>query len=138
MEENLRLEECNKIAQQAHLSLFCSITKDVYFSWGVSKVGYGFYEGMPTLIMQVSGLLHKGRVLVSLNEGKDVYEVRLQDNEHNIIKTIDEVYFDNLGSLIDSIVEHPTGISNEEYLKRAMEDSRQKMDSDKVEGGSRG
>lgn len=130
-EKNQRLEECRLIAQEAHRQLFCSVSKDVYFSWGVSRVSYGYYNGMPTLILQVSGLLHKGWVCVSLNEGKDVYEVRLLNNERNrIVKEVLEVYFDTLGSTIDSLIERPAGMSDEEYHKQAMADSKAKMDAE--------
>lgn len=120
MNKNLRLEECKAIAEEAHRQLFCSISHGHYYSWGVSALAYREYEGMPTLMLRVSGLIHKGWVYVSLNEGKDVYEVRLMGNEGNVVKVVDEVYFDTLGSTIDMLIERPAGMSDEEYRSRAI------------------
>lgn len=131
MNQNIRNETCRNIAQEAHAQLFCSITKDEYFSWGVSHRGYGFYNQMPTLMLKVSGLMHKGWVYISLNEGRDTYEIRLlNDNKNIVTRTLEDVYFDQLGTLVDSMVERPAGMSNEEYYQKAMEDSKAKMDAE--------
>ena len=130
MERNLSMDECKAIAAEAHNQLFCSITPVIYHSWGVYWKTYGFYEGMPTLMLKVSGVVHKGWVYISLNESKDLYEVRLLTSDRKVVDMIDDVYFDNLGSLVDSMVERPVGMSDEEYEELAMADSMAKAMQD--------
>lgn len=123
MERNLSMEDCKAIAREAHAQLFCSITPVIYNSWGVYWRTYGFYEGMPTLMLKVSGLLHKGWVYISLNEGKDLYEVRLLTQHKEVVQVVDEVYFDDLGRLVDTLVERAEYMDDEEYEEAAMADS---------------
>ena len=99
----------------------------VVMSWGVSKKCCSLYQNMPTLMLKVSALVHKGWVYISLNEGMDVYEVRLMNNKHECIKTINEVYCDQLGSIIDELIERPASMTEEEYSKKAMADSKAKI-----------
>lgn len=112
--------------QQIHSQLLWSIDMNVYFSWGVSKLIATTYQDMPTLCMKVSGAIHKGWVYISLNEGKDLYEVRLVNDLKKVTKFSDDVYADDLGALIDSLIERPDGMSDEEYGKIAFEDSMKK------------
>ena len=70
-------QRCYEIAKTINEQLFWSIDKWTYFSWGVSKKVFTFYNDMPSLMMRVSGAIHKGWVVISLNEGSDTYEVRL-------------------------------------------------------------
>lgn len=101
----------------------------VLYSWGVSKKVYREYNGMATLALRVTGLLHKGWVYISYNEGKDLYEVRLMTTRHTLkngTKVYEEVYGEDLGGLIDSIVERGN-CSEDEYYKKAMKDSERKM-----------
>ena len=121
-------EKCKKVAMDALNAIIGIAGKNVYFSWGVSKVGCTFYNKMPTLILKVNGLLHTGNVLVSLNEGADLYEVRLMKRE-KVIKTITDVYYDQLGYVIDANVERDTSLSEDEYFKRAMADSEIKCNA---------
>ena len=130
MERNLSMDECKAIAIEAHTQLFCSITKTIYNTWGVSERACGFFMDMPTMMLKVSGLIHKGWVYVSLNEAKDVYEVRLLTPDRVVVKVVDEVYFDNLGWLIDSLIEKPEGMSDEEYESKSMADSIAKIISE--------
>ena len=39
----------------------------------------------------------------------------------------DDIYCDQLGSFIDSLIERPSGISDQEYAKIAMADTEKKM-----------
>ena len=71
---------------------------------------------MPCLVLDVSGLVHKGRVIVAYNEGADTYEVCLKDKNGNRIgEWHDDVYCDEVGSLVDSLVERPLDMSQEDY-----------------------
>ncbi len=83
---------------------------------------------MATLSLRVSGLLHKGWVYISLNECKDCYEVRLLNvGRDKIKKTLEEVYCDNLGEVVDGLVEKPAKLTDETYRRRALKDSERKI-----------
>ncbi len=118
------VKQCAGIAWQ---QLFWSVPVEVVMSWGVSKKCYTLFQEMPTLMLKVSALVHKGWVYISLNEGKDVYEVRLMNNKRECIKTIDEVYCDQLGKTIDELIEKPASMTEEEYSEKAMADSNKKL-----------
>ena len=120
-------EYVKQIATTAWQQLFWSVTLQVVMSWGVSKKCYTLFQEMPTLMLKVSALVHKGWVYISLNEGMDVYEVRLMNNKHECIKTIDEVYCDQLGSIIDELIEKPATMTEKEYSEKAMADSKNKI-----------
>ena len=116
------------VAKTIQEQLFWSIDKWAYFSWGVSRKVAMVYNDMPTLALRVSGVLHKGWVYISLNEGMDCYELRLLNvAQTNVKKTLDEVYCDNLGSIVDGIVERAPELTDEQYSKKAMADSARKM-----------
>lgn len=86
-----------------------------FFSWGVNKMKILLFRNMPTLGLNVSGLLHKGWVYISLNEGMDLYEITLLTSNYRVIKTIDEIYCDQLGTIIDQLVERAPGMTDSEY-----------------------
>ena len=121
------IEYVKQVATTAWQQLFWSVTMPVVLSWGVSKKCCTTYNEMPTLMLKVSALVHKGWVYISLNEGKDVYEVRLMNTKNECIKTIDEVYCDQLGETIDQLIEKPASMTEEEYSQKAMADSNAKM-----------
>lgn len=120
-------EYVKQIATTAWQQLFWSVTMPVVMSWGVSKKYCSLYQNMPTLMLKVSALVHKGWVYISLNEGKDVYEVRLIDSQGQCTKTVEEVYCDQLGNVIDELIERPASMTEEEYSKKAMADSNAKI-----------
>lgn len=86
-----------------------------FFSWGVNKMKILLFRNMPTLGLNVSGLLHKGWVYISLNEGMDLYEITLLTSNYRVIKTIDEVYCDQLATIVDELVERAPGMTDSEY-----------------------
>ena len=107
--------------------IFWSIDKWAYFSWGVSSRGFMVYNNMPTLVLRVSGLVHKGWVYVSLNEGTDTYEVRLFSVKgHKQKGEMVECFCDNLGQILDSLIEKPLKLTDDEYKKKALADSARK------------
>lgn len=124
---NADYARCKAIANEIYNQLFWSIDRDVFWSWGVSKMCYGFYKDMPTRMIRVSGLVHKGWVYISLNEGKDLYEVRLLNVRRVEKKVVTDVYGEDLGAIIDGLVECPTSMTAKEYEKKAMKDSERKL-----------
>lgn len=66
-----------KIANEINRQIRCGVTTDVVMSWGICKRMAMVYDGMATLALQVSGVLHKGWVYISLDEGRDCYIITL-------------------------------------------------------------
>lgn len=107
-----------KIANEINRQIRCGVTADVIMSWGISKRIATVYNYMATLALRVSGILHEGWVYVSLDEGRDVYIVTLlSTDKKNVVSVHDEVYCDDLGGLIDSLVEREMEWTDEEYKK---------------------
>lgn len=77
---------------------------------------------MPSLIFKVNGILHKGYVVVALNLGKDTYEVYLLNSRKKEINMVDNVYCEDLGNIIDGLVERKQSTSDDEYLQMLKED----------------
>lgn len=77
------------------------------------------WREMPALALHVQGFEHTGWVIISLNEGADTYEVELTDEQFYAKEgsRVEEVYCDQLGTLIDIMVERGT-CSEEEYHAR--------------------
>ena len=120
-------ERCYEIAKTINEQLFWSIDKWTYFSWGVSKKLFTYFKEMPSLMMRVSGALHKGWVVISLNEGSDTYEVRLFNVKKEEKAKYEDIYCDQLGEFIDGLIERSPSMTNEQYAKVAFEDSARKM-----------
>ena len=115
-------------AKTIEQQILWSINKWEYMSWGIRKKVATEYEGMATLALRVSGAVHKGWVFISLNEGADCYEVRLLNVARTKVKrTLEEVYCDNLGEVLDSLIERKTEWTDEQYKNKAARDSARKM-----------
>ena len=93
-----------------------SLDWSVYGSWGITKKYYTEYEGMPALILQVNGFKYKGKVIIALNEGKDLYEIYLRRKGVWMMEC-DEIYNDQLGEVLDRIIETDNDKSDE-YSER--------------------
>ena len=119
---------CQSICNEAYRQLFWSIDMPTFWSWGVSKQECTWYKDMPTLAIRVSGLIHKGWVYISLNEGKDVYEIRLATTGKEIVATYEDVFCDELGATVDRLVEKPIEMTQEEYRVKALKDSENKIE----------
>ena len=73
----------------------------IVFSWGFNsprKINNG-------LRFNVQGFLHNGAVDVVYNEGRDLFEVKIINNDGSIKNEVEDVYFDCLVSVIDGLVE---------------------------------
>lgn len=124
----MKQEFIMKIANEINRQIRCGVTADVIMSWGISKRIATVYQNRATLALRVNGILHKGWVYISLDEGRDVYIVTLLSaDKKNVVSVNDEVYCDDLGSLIDSLVERKMEWTDEEYEKLALEDSERKL-----------
>lgn len=85
----------------------------ILMSWGIKEFVATLYDDMPALRFKVNGRLHAGNVIIALN-GSDYYEVYLQDDKGTECLN-EEVYFDELGDVIDRAIE--SGTDKEEYDK---------------------
>jgi len=103
-----------EIAKTIQQQIF-AIGFPIVMSWGPSdyksvseKVLKDFkVEGMGALKFQVSGMKFKGIVLVVLNfmDTYDIYFGKVEKNEFKIEKTFENIYCDQLGTIIDEYVE---------------------------------
>lgn len=117
-----------RIANEINRQIRCGVTISVQMSWGVSKRIATIYENRATLALRVSGVLHKGWVYISLDEGRDCYVITLlSPDKKKVVSVRDEVYCEELGSVIDNLVERKEEWTDKEYEKLAMADSEQKM-----------
>lgn len=96
-----------QIADTIRQQLLATTSMNVICSWGAL---HGFfateYKNMATLVFKVNGRLFKGEVLISYNE-MDYYELYLKDAD-GIRLVHPEVYFDQLGDIIDETIERGT------------------------------
>ncbi|MBQ3363032.1 MAG: hypothetical protein IJG42_03665 [Muribaculaceae bacterium] len=75
----------------------------ILMSWGIDPKTVKTIE--LGLEFHVQGFKHRGLVRVTLNEGLDLFEVSLIDENDKIVNTIQSVFCDNLVAVIDGAVE---------------------------------
>ena len=75
----------------------------ILMSWGIDLKTVKTIE--LGLEFHVQGFKHRGLVRVTLNEGLDLFEVSLIDENDKIVNTIESVFCDNLVAVIDDAVE---------------------------------
>ena len=75
----------------------------ILMSWGIDPKTVKAIE--LGLEFHVQGFKHRGLVRVTLNEGLDLFEVSLIDENDKIVNTIESVFCDNLVAVIDDAVE---------------------------------
>ena len=73
---------------------------------------------MASLGIRVNGYQHKGWVIISLNEGRDLYNIYLLDKKQNVTQTFEDVYAEDL-EILDSLIE--TGEMSEQEYKEKIE-----------------
>lgn len=89
----------------------------VIMSWGLDPSKARVIDnGME---IHVQGFLHKGFLQITLNEGTDLFEIKLLSENRETVKFIDDVYLDCLISTIDENVEKCDNYEQRisEYLK---------------------
>ena len=90
----------------------------VLLSWGINLETVGPVTN--GLEFHVEGFIHKGKVKVELNEGRDLFEITLVDDLGVIVKRIEDIYLDELVNIIDRNVERTNDYNTRlrEYLKK--------------------
>lgn len=124
--------ELQSIAKTMWRQIVGTVGFSVPMSWGISAmyaVERECRDGMlcPCLMIFTNGLLHTGWVCVAYNEGVDTYEVSLLDENANYKEWHTNLFFDELGFKIDSLVERKNEWTDDEYHSKAMADSDKKM-----------
>ena len=113
-ENNQQLEEYD-LNMAKYIWSILRTRPSITMSWGIDpdtiqpiKVGLEFH---------VQGFIHTGLVKIQLNEGEDLFEVELIDENGETTKAITSIFFDELISTIDENVE-----KTEDYEKRICEE----------------
>ena len=109
---------CIYIANEIKSQIISVIGIMAFCSWGVSNMTATYHNEMPSLIMDVNGLLHKGKAIVSYDEGGDSYTIRLVDKEGKVTFELENVFFDSLGKILDDKIERCGSWTDEEYSKK--------------------
>ena len=106
----------NEIAKEIYRQIKATFNISVLWSWGIEEQRAMTYKKMPSLGLKVNGFQHKGWVIISLNEGKDLYNIYLLDKLQNETKVIEDVFCEDL-DILDTLIE--TGEMNEqEYAEK--------------------
>ena len=90
---------------------------EIIMSWGIDPgKARVIKNGME---LHVTGFLHKGFVQITLNEGADLFEIKLLSEERELVKFIDGVYLDCLVKTLDENIEKCENYEQRvsEYLK---------------------
>ena len=75
----------------------------IIMSWGIDPGSIKVVD--LGIQFHVQGFKHTGYVKVTLNEGKDLFEISLLSDDGECVKFLDEVYLDMLVDTIDQAVE---------------------------------
>ena len=110
---NIDIEHIKSVAETIRQQLFALTPVNVIMSWGLSGMVATTHNEMPSLRLLVSGRLHKGAVIISLDETSDYYKLYLINNE-GVKKVADDLDFTQLGKTIDRAIEK--GDDEEEYM----------------------
>ena len=115
---------------------------DIWQSWAMEHPAATIWEGCAGLIFRVNGLQHRGRVVVTLDEGRDLYNVAtLQEIDGEAVTTKQQkgVFCDDLAHVIDTMVERPQTMTDAEYIAalRAQGDTLLNFVLAKAEHGQR-
>ena len=90
---------------------------EIIMSWGIDPgKARVIKNGME---LHVMGFLHTGFVQITLNEGPDLFEIKLLSEERELVKFIDGVYLDCLINTVDENIEKCENYEQRvsEYLK---------------------
>lgn len=119
--EEISRQEINRVTEIAEeTNRLIAAAGPVAWSWGISKRTAAVFRKMPALKITVNGFVHKGDVVIALNEGADLYEVYMLDGNGIVNKSFTDVYADMLIGILDREIETGT-MSEDEYKKNVEE-----------------
>jgi hypothetical protein len=89
----------------------------IIMSWGIDPSKARVIDN--GIELHVRGFLHTGFLQITLNEGTDLFEIKLLSEERELVKFIEDVYLDCLVETIDREVEKCDNYEQRisEYLK---------------------
>jgi hypothetical protein len=113
-----REQRARRIASVIFSQIKAGTAANILQSWGMEKPAAIIMGDVCGLIFHVRGLIHTGRVIVALDEGRDLYDIILQDDNGREVQRITGVYCDELATRIDAAVERPEDMTDAEYVAR--------------------
>ena len=89
----------------------------VIMSWGIDPSKARVIDN--GIELHVRGFLHTGFVQITLNEGTDLFEIKLLSEERELVKFIEDVFLDCLVNTLDENIEKCENYEQRvsEYLK---------------------
>ena len=110
----------NKLTTDMSRYIWHILTLDPYIpmSWGIDLDSIESDE--TSLEFHVQGFVHTGNVRITYIEGADVFQVTLYGEDGELKETINDVYNDNLVSVIDEKVEKQADATTEDYTAKVM------------------
>ena len=114
---NLDKKHIMSVAETIREQLLGLTPMNMLMSWGISLLTATVIDDMAALSLRVNGRIHKGEVIIALNEGVDYYEIYLRDDseERNTRKIAEDIDFTQLSTTIDEAIE--SGRDKEEYYR---------------------
>ena len=110
----------NKLTTDMSRYIWHILTLDPYIpmSWGIDLES--LESDNTSLEFHVQGFIHTGNVRITYIEGADVFQVTLYGEDGELKETINDVYNDNLVSVIDEKVEKHPQTTTDEYTAKVM------------------
>jgi hypothetical protein len=89
----------------------------IIMSWGIDPSKARVIDN--GIELHVRGFLHTGFLQITLNEGTDLFEIKLLSEERELVKFIDSIYLDCLVNTLDENIEKCENYEQRvsEYLK---------------------
>ena len=110
----------NKLTTDMSRYIWHILSLDPYIpmSWGIDLDSIESDE--TSLEFHVQGFVHTGNVRITFIEGADVFQVTLYGEDGELKETINDVYNDNLVSVIDEKVEKQADATTDDYTAKVM------------------
>ena len=110
----------NKLTTDMSRYIWHILTLDPYIpmSWGIDLES--LESDNTSLEFHVQGFVHTGNVRITYIEGADVFQVTLYGEDGELKETINDVYLDNLVSVIDEKVEKHPQTPTDEYTAKVI------------------
>lgn len=110
----------NKLTTDMSRYIWHILSLDPYIpmSWGIDLEGLESDD--TSLEFHVQGFVHTGNIRITYIEGADVFQVTLYGEDGELKETINDVYLDNLVSVIDEKIEKQPQTTTDEYTAKVM------------------
>jgi len=112
-------QEREQRARRIAATILSQITADparLCDSWALEYPAAILWKCRAGLIFRVNALQHRGNVLVLLDEGRDLYDIRTLSDKGETMQERTGVFCDDLAAQIDEMVERPATMTGAEYI----------------------